>query len=276
MNNKRIFLSYNYNDKDQIDSIVHEFQKNSIDVWFEFKDLKSGINWNNEIRYQIESSDTLIVFLSKNFINSKWSQEELAQFINESQKRNINIIPVALERVKVPNDLSNYSVLNLYNSKDALNKLIYKAKTLSEITFDKFSPWDFENFIKDFLKEYGFTNIRHQEHSNDIVFDYKADYKRKSPFGINQIEHWLIEVKFYKKERFSINAIQQLIEYKRNLVPADLKLLLITNTIFTSVVEEYLKDFQKIENTQIEVIDGLLLKKLIVNRKNLLNKYFEI
>lgn len=276
MSNQKVFLSFNYEDKAKVDQIARRLNENGIDIWYDNQDIEIGSNWNENIRYKIESSDTVIIFLSKNFLDSKWSQRELWQFLNESEKRNINIIPVTLERVRIPIELSDYLTLNLYNSKVALDKLIHKLKMIPEITFENFSPRDFENFIGDFLKEYSFTNIRHQELSKDRGFDFQADYKRKSPFGTTQVEHWLVEVKFYRKERFSISAIQQLLDYKRNLLPADIKLLLVTNSILTSVAEEYLHNFQKVENTQIEVVDGLLLKKLVAKRKRLLDKYFKI
>ncbi|RNC86015.1 MAG: TIR domain-containing protein [Balneola sp.] len=276
MSNQRVFLSYSYQDREKVDRIAHELQSNNIDIWYDQQDLDVGSNWNEKIRYQIESSDTVIIFLSKNFLSSEWSQRELWQALSESEKRNINIIPVTLERVKIPSDLSGFLILNLGNSEAALQKLIHKIKTIPEITFDHFTPFEFEKFVGDFLREYGFANIKHQGVESDRGFDFKAEYKSKTPFGTIQIQHWLVEVKFYRHERFSINSIQQLLEYKRHLLPADIKLLLVTNSILTSVVESYLNDFQKIENTQIEVIDGLLLKKLVAKRKRLLDKYFQI
>lgn len=269
-------MSYSYRDKEKVDFIARELQDNGIEIWSDYQEFEAGSNWNEKIRYKIESSDTVIVFLSKNFLNSDWSKRELWQFLSESEKRNINIIPVAIERVQIPSDLSEFLILNLYSSETGLSKLIHKVKTIPEITFEHFSPWDFEKFIGDFLREYGFVNIRHQEMTRDHGFDFQADFNSKTPFGTSQLQHWLVEVKFYKKERFSINAIQQLLEYKRSLLPADIKLLLVTNSILTSVAENYLRDFQKIENTQVEVVDGLLLRKLVAKRKRLLDKYFQI
>lgn len=276
MSNQRVFLSYSFQDREKVGRIARELQNNGIEVWYDQQDIDVGLNWNDNIRYKIESSDTVIIFLSKNFLSSKWSQHELWQALNESEKRNINIIPVALERLNIPTELSGFLILNLSNSESALEKLIQKIKTIPEITFEHFTPMDFEIFISDFLREYGFVNIKHQGIESDKGFDFKADYKTKTPFGTTQIQHWLVEVKFYRHERFSLSSIQQLLEYKRNLLPANIKLLLVTNSILTSIVESYLDEFQKIENTQIEVIDGLLLKKLVAKRKKLLEKYFQI
>lgn len=276
MNNPKVFLSYSYKDRKKVDQIARTLQDKGVDIWYDSQDMDIGSNWNEKIRYKIESSDTVILFLSKNFLSSEWSQHELWQFLNESEKRKINIIPVAIEHVKIPSDLSGFLILNLYNSESAIENLIHKIKTIPEITFDHFTPWNFEKFIGDFLREYSFINIKYQETGSDKGFDFQADFKSKTPFGTTQIQHWLIEVKFYKQERFSINAIQQLLNYKRSLLPADIKILLITNSILTSVAENYLQDFQKIENTQIEVIDGLMLRKLVAKRKRLLDKYFQI
>ena len=118
-------------------------------------------------------------------------------------------------------------------------------------------------------------NIRREKNHPDLGIDFIADNFNKNPFGITRKETWVIEVKFYQNERFSINTIKQLFEYKRNMLPADSKMLLITNSILTSVAEEYLNDIQKMENTQIEVIDGLVLKNLIARRKKLISKFLK-
>lgn len=273
---KRVFLSYSYHDKDKVDLITNKLLESGIEVYQDSSIVTNEtFTVKQNIQYLIESSEIVLVILSKHFLSSEWANYELKAFLDESHKRKITVIPIVIEKSKIPSDLLDYEIINLSNNfEGGLEKIIKKLKVIPEITFDRFSPIEFENLIADLLKEYGFTNIQLQNFSKDIGIDIKAEYENKTPFGSTTKEHWIVEVKFYRQERFSISAIQKLIEYKRQLLPADLKLLLVTNSLLTSVVQDYLNNYQKIENTQIEVIDGLQLKQLISNRKRLLNKYF--
>lgn len=273
---KRVFLSYSYQDRDKVDLIVDKLIKSGIEVYFDSNlTATNSLSIKQNLKYIIEASETVLVVLSKNFLKSEWANYELSAFLNESHKRKVTVIPIIIEKSSIPSDLLDYEIINLSNNfEGGLEKIIKKLKVIPEISFDNLSPFEFENLIADLLKEYYFFNIQSQHHSKDYGIDIKAEYESKSPFGTTRKEHWIVEVKFYKQERFSVNAIKHLIEYKRHLLPADLKLLLVTNSILTSVVQDYLDNYQKIENTQIEVIDGVLLKQLISKRKRLLDKYF--
>lgn len=277
MNKKqRVFLSYSYQDKDKVALIITKLIDSGIEVYSENSFSESNsLEIKKDLKYIIEASEIVLVVLSKNFLNSEWANFELTTFLKESHKRKITVIPLILEKSPIPYDLLNYEIINLSNNfESGIEKIIKKLKVIPEISFENFSPKEFENLIADLLKEYDFNNIQSQQFPKDFGIDLKAEYANKSPFGIKRKEYWIVEVKFYKKERFSINTIQQLVDYKRQLLPANLKLLLVTNSILTSVVQEYLDNYQKIENTQIEVIDGLLLRQLISTRKRLLDKYF--
>ncbi|MEZ5056336.1 MAG: TIR domain-containing protein [Saprospiraceae bacterium] len=275
MQRNRVFISYSWNDKEKVIPIVNSLQENGIEIFMDSINLEVGQDLKNSIRYNIEGSETIIVFFSKEFTKSKWAEFELSTALNELKKRNINIVPVTLDSFPIPEKLRKYQVINLSKPTKGIDKLVQRLIRYKEVTFDDFDYQKFENLIFDFLKEYKFLNIERTSQTRDSGYDFKAEFKSKSPFGKIINEHWIIEVKFYKKERFSISSIQQLLSYKRQLLPADLKLLLITNSQLTSVAQEFLKEYQKIENTQVEVIDGQFLKNLISNRKRLLDKYFK-
>lgn len=275
MKKNRVFISYSWNDKEKVIPIVNSLQESGIDIFMDSIDLNVGQDLEKFIRYNIEGSETIIVFFSKEYINSKWAEFELSTAFNELKRRDINIVPVSIDSSPIPEKLRKYHTINLFKSSKGIERLVQRLNRYKEVTFDDFDYRKFEDLIYDLLKEYKYFNIERPSQTRDVGYDFKAEYKSKSPFGKILNEHWLIEVKFYKKERFSINSIQKLLSYKRQLLPADLKLLLITNSQLTSVAQEYLKDYQKIENTQIEVIDGQFLKNLISNRKRLLDKYFK-
>lgn len=253
--------------------IEKRLRDDSIEVLSSY-DLDPGSNIQTNLKYFVESSDIILLLLSKAYFNSVYSEKELYAFLDESKKRKVSIIPVAIERCSIPWQLKNLNTINVYNNIDSgIETLKRQINVLAHVSFDKFSAEKFEDFTYLLLKEYGFKNIRREFHRSDYGIDFVADAFTKNPFGFTQKETWIVEVKFYRNERFSINTIKQLFEYKRRILPHDSKMLLITNSILTSVAEEYLDDLQKHESTQIEVIDGIKLKKLIAKRIKLINEF---
>lgn len=270
---KRIYLSYCHADREVALDIEKRLRDDSIDVLSSY-DIDPGSNIQTNLKYLVESSDIILLLLSKAYFQSAYSEKELHTFLDESTKRKISIIPVAIEKCNIPWQVKNFNTIYIYNNIDSgIDKLKRQIHVLAHVSFNNFSAQEFEEFAYVLLKEYGLKNIRREFPNSNYQIDFVADAFTKNPFGFTQKETWIVEVKFYENERFSINTIKQLFEYKRSILPHDSKMLLITNSILTSVAEEYLEDLQKHENTQIEVIDGIKLKKLIAKRIRLINKF---
>lgn len=83
-----------------------------------------------------------------------------------------------------------------------------------------------------------------------------------------------MESKFNKEDRFNIKAIQNMIEGYKYIPYNDVKLLLITNSHFTSVVQEFLEKIKEAYVLDVNTIDGLQLKNIISREPEILNNYF--
>ena len=277
-NRNRIFISYSHNDKEIAQRISESLERENIDVIIDYKNLSPGDNVFDQIRYMYESSETVIVLLSKSLFQSEFARYEFPKFFfEEARKRKINIIPLLIERCQIPSDFLEFEIVNLTNSfETGLKKVIQKLKIIPEISFDDFSPKKFEEFTYDLLKSYGFKNIKREQRINDSGVDFIAESFAKDVFGLPNKEIWMIEVKFYREERFSINSVNQILNLYQYFNKEDAIILLITNSVLTSVAQEYIDDVQRDRNIDIKVVDGVLLKKLVAKRKRLLNKYFLI
>jgi hypothetical protein len=273
---KRIFLSYSYEDKQKAMLIAHKLQDTGFEVVTDYKDLSYEKNIFDEIRYLFQSSDFVLVLLSKSlFQSSNFKFEYTQDFFNQTQQRKITLIPILIEKCDIPSDFLEYEIYNLSTDFDkGLDKLLQKIKTIPEVSFENFSHRHFEELIYDLLKAYGFINIEREQRLNDRGIDFMAEHISRNPFGQKRKEVWMIESKFYSQSRFDIKTIKQVVELYKYINKADAKLLLITNSQLNSVVEEYLDDLRRSSFVDIEVVDGLLLKKLIANKKSILNKYF--
>ena len=274
MNNKnRVFISYSYKDKLYADKISSVLINNNIEV-FSDNNIEVGEKIFEKHQYMYEASETMLILLSKHFFNSESSLDESEQLFNLSQKRKITIIVINLDNCKVPNYLQNFLQINILKDFDkSIEQIIEKLKRLPEINLNKFTPYDFEIFVSDLLKEYKFTNLILQ-HSDDSNFDLIGNYWNKDPFGIKTKETWLIEIKYYGADRFSLNSILKIVSlYNINRKP-NTKVLLVTNSILTSVAEDFLNKIKNEDNIPIHILDGNAIKGLIARRKRLINKYF--
>ncbi len=275
---KNVFLTYSEKDKSIVKKIIYEIMHKA-NVKIHINDSESYLNGNlflDKMRYNIENSEYVIIFISDSFNSSKYANNELVKTLNDFHNRNIKIIPVIINKCRVPSELLNYEVINLQtNYENGIEKIANKIDAYQHISFNQITGKEFEYFISIFLEEYGFKIINNEWH-NDKGFDFTCEYIAKNPFGMLKKELWFVETKYYKDERFGINTLKELINYKRSILPNDSKMLLITNSIFTSITKEFLLDMQKQENTQIDVIDGPLLERLIIKRKKLLKKYNEL
>lgn len=278
MNNRRnrVFISYSYNDREIAHRISEALEREQIDVFIDYKDIGAGENVFDQIRYMYESSETVIVLLSNSLFSSSYFQLEFPQyFFEEARKRKVNVIPILVEKCQIPSDFLEFEIVNLTNNfEKGLQRVVQKLKIIPEISFDHFSPMEFEDFTFDFLKAYGFKKIQREERINNREVDFIAETYVKDIFGIPNKETWMIETKFYREERFSINMLNQIIGLYQYINREDAGILLITNSVLTSVAEEYIKDAKRERNLEIKVIDGTLLKKLVSKRKRLINKYF--
>lgn len=272
----KIFLSYSFADKEKVEHVKTVLLKRNIDEIIDYESYVKSINFIDELRYTIQKSDCVILFLSDVFLKSDYSLFELTESLHELRLRNILIIPVIIEKCSLPSDLLKFDIIDFSKSFDkGIERLLNRLSIKQKIDFESLHPQIYEKIVQLFLKEYGFNIIQGND-NRDIGADYICEYYSKDPFGNKIKETWMIEVKFYKSERFSINSVYQLYNYKKNNFPIDSKLLLITNSILTSPTIEYLDNLVKNENTHITVIDGPLLEKLILKRKKLARKISEV
>ena len=275
-NRNRVFISYNHRDAEIAHRISDSLQNENIDVVFDYKDISIGENVFDQIRYMYESSETIMVLLSQSLFASEFFTFEFPKyFFEEARKRKINIIPVLVEKCQIPSDFLEYEIVNLTRDfEKGLNRIVQKLKIIPEISFDDFDPREFEEFSFDLLKAFGFKNIQREQRINDFGIDFMAESFKKDAFGLPNKEVWMVETKFYREERFSINTLHRIVESYKYINRIDAKILLITNSVLTSVAEEFIEEIQRDRNIDIRVLDGAKLKKVVSKRKRLLNKYF--
>ncbi|MCK4364919.1 MAG: TIR domain-containing protein [Thermoplasmatales archaeon] len=271
----QIFLSYASDDKDIARKIADKLIKSGVRVWFDMYELKTGDSLAAAIRNAISASDYLVVLLSPNSVNSVWVQDELnAALSRELTTRDITLLPVVIADCKIPAALASRRYLDLrLNFDEGVDHLVEQIGLLPEIDFSILDYRLFENLVADLLSKLGFSDIRQEVAIEDLHVDIMALYPHIDPFGVKVIEKWLVEVKLYHKSRADLKSIHQLANYLSHL-PEHCKGLLVTNSQLTSAAHGWLASAESKGRIQIRVIDGTELKRLLLQHKNLIYKYF--
>jgi hypothetical protein len=116
-----VFISHSSRDSIAVRELYRRLQaEDGIDPWLDEKTLLAGQEWEFEIRKAIRSSDVILVCLSSNSVTKRgYVQTEIKLALDDADKQpegTIFIIPVRLDESVVPEPLSRYQWVNLYEA----------------------------------------------------------------------------------------------------------------------------------------------------------------
>ena len=268
---RRVFLSYAQGDNVIARQIVEALKKAGLKVWFDEWALRAGDSIAQRIDQAVETSDLFIVLLSPRSVKSKWVQKELnAALSRELTLRAVTVI--LIEDCEIPSLLANRLYLDLRSDLEGgIKRLIQRLGVASDIVFSRLDGRIFENLVADLLTALGFL-IERQPIGPNSGFDFRAKYITHDPFGAQKEESWLVEVKFYRSQRVSVSALQQMLGYMT--VSGSQRGLVVTNGQLTSVARNFLDEVSSRFGQELRLIDGTELTHLLLQHPQLVERYF--
>jgi TIR domain/Restriction endonuclease len=271
---RQVFLSYAHADSAVARRIAAKLRGAGLRVQISEWELQPGDSIASRIIEAVSSSDLILVLLSPNSINSRWVQTELNETLSrELQTRAITVIPALVEDCTMPPPLANLVYLDLRSDLEGgIDRLIQQLGIAPDIDFSRLDPQSFESLVADLLRSLGFS-IEHQALSSDSGFDFKASFPTRDPFGARHEDVWLVEVKHYKNQRVSVDAVRQMVSYM-TMLPGAKKGLVVTSAQLTSVAQEVLAELTTNLRTELRVIEGTELKRLLLEHPQLVKRYF--
>lgn len=271
----QVFLSYASADKETAHKIAKKLSERGIRVFLDTYELQPGDSIAKAITVAISASDYLVVILSPSAVNSAWVQNELAAaFSRELTARAITLLPVLIADCEIPPSLASYQFLDLRKDFDeGVNRLVEQIGLIPRIDFSLLDHKGFGNLIVDLLAKLGFGSLVREPGTAEIGVDIEAEYPTVDPFGVETTEIWLVEVKFYSQSRADLASLRQLVDYMQGLSPRN-KGLLVTNGQLTSAARDWLASAEAQYRMRIRVIDGAELRRLLLQHKDLVDKYF--
>ena len=127
----RAFPAHASADKARLRGTVRELRNGGIEVWIDEAELKAGDSIIGAVASALESSDTVVAFLSKASIDSRWVQKELSVAATpEVLGIRVRVISVLLDDVTLPPFLADNLYIDLRVPEKAhreSGKLLYAA-----------------------------------------------------------------------------------------------------------------------------------------------------
>jgi hypothetical protein len=113
----KVFLSYAQMDAQAVARVADDLRQQGVELWLDRQDLVAGDEWLPQIEAAISKADFMLVFISTASLNSAWVQREYqVAFQSQAKTGGTRLIPVLLERVKLPPFLAAIQYVDLTES----------------------------------------------------------------------------------------------------------------------------------------------------------------
>jgi len=141
---EKVFLSYSWDDKNFVEKLKNEFEKNGVSVFFDDDYLKTGDRFADKINNYIKECDYFIPLISKNAIKDQ------SRYVYDEEWRTAIILDDLLEKRYIrPYLIDDTSPLN-DRIPDKMRKLnINKVESVE----------DFGTIVRQFIKENNLTSV---------------------------------------------------------------------------------------------------------------------
>ena len=120
MRNK-IFISYVRQDKERVEAIYDKLAEAGFKPWMDTRDVLGGQLWRPSIEQAIRNADYFLACISRRSVSKRgFLQKEIRDALslwNEKLPDDIFLIPVRLESCKVPEGLSQFQWIDLFEAK---------------------------------------------------------------------------------------------------------------------------------------------------------------
>ncbi len=115
----KVFLCHASADKPQVRELYRYLKRRGLQPWLDAEDLLPGQNWQVEIPKALETSDAIIICLSKGSVDKEgYIQKEIKFALDkalEMPEGRIFVIPARLEECNVPRSLNAYHWVDLFD-----------------------------------------------------------------------------------------------------------------------------------------------------------------
>lgn len=154
----KVFLCHASGDKPKVRELYSYLKRRGVQPWLDAVDLLAGQNWQTEIPKALESSDTIIICLSKGSVDKAgYVQKEIKFALDkalEMPEGHIFIIPARFDECNVPYSLINYHWVDLFNDggyEKLMESLKHQATQLQRTSIQTLKLTEAESLTEPYL-----------------------------------------------------------------------------------------------------------------------------
>lgn len=114
---QHVFISYSSLDSDIVELIEYDLLENGHEIWRDRESIRCGEEWGEAIQQGISDAYVVVVVLSANSLESTWVEREI-KFCAQHPDGDLPIIPVMLERVRIPASLKKWQAIDFSEIKE--------------------------------------------------------------------------------------------------------------------------------------------------------------
>ncbi len=112
----RLFVSYSRADQKVVLAVTQLFRVTGCDVFVDSEDIDPGEKWEDRLKSSLEKANRVLVFWSRNAMESVWVREECTQARRKSKK----VVPLLLDSTPLNEMLSPFQAFDLRPILDSL------------------------------------------------------------------------------------------------------------------------------------------------------------
>ena len=153
----KVFVSYSKRDTpiaEELDFYLKQFTNDKEVIVWRDSQLKCGIEWDPEIKKQLQEADIIVLLISLNFLSTQYIMDvEITKAMNRHDKGEAKVMPLIISK-------SNWGSQK-YKHINRIQAIPAKGKTLNDFMQEGRSDIFWNNVVRDFedkLKEY--SNIQ--------------------------------------------------------------------------------------------------------------------
>ena len=102
--NKKVFISYSHNDKEQADAVCDKLESASIECWIAPRDISPSKDWAEEIIDAINTTDVMVLIFSSYSNTSPQVRREIERAVHKG----LNILPFRIEDIVLSKSLEYF------------------------------------------------------------------------------------------------------------------------------------------------------------------------
>jgi hypothetical protein len=240
MSNGTIFFSYSRADQEFVLELAKKLRGIGADIWIDQLDIEAGRNWDKSVERALESSDSVLVVMSKTSVESVNVMDEVSIAIEEGK----NVIPLLYEECKRPFRLKRRHYVDFTADKDKAFETLVATLKLNQNNKD-----GIVDIIDPKVKE-----VSEKIHDESVKELKEVSDKKKSDFKINK-EQEAEKSRLNKIEAERIKKEQEAEKSRLNKVEA-----------------EQIKKEQEADKTRLNKVEAERIKKEQEAEKSRLKK----